>query len=254
MPQPNLQVVNCTDTQGLVLKATDLLLSLLAESREFHQGSKSGFFPSLALSGGSTPKKVYERMGETALASLVEPNVRFYFGDVRMVPDDHTDSNYKMAHESLLHRIPKTQVFPINVSVTAAEAAKEYEDVLRKTLPVVEVEGGIHVPIFDLLLLGVGDDGHTASLFPGTAASLNYHDICTTCMPGPTVRPLVERVTLTPLTILQAKHIVVLATGKAKKWVIQSILSETAEPTAVASFLRRASGKVYILVDEEALP
>jgi 6-phosphogluconolactonase len=249
----SIEVVNCTDTQGLVLKATDLLLSLLAESRERHLANKSGFFPSLALSGGSTPKKVYERLGETALSNLVEPKVGFYFGDVRMVPDDHTDSNYRMAHESLLHRIPPSQVFPINVTVTAAAAAKEYEQVLQKNLPLV-VEGEKRVPVFDLVLLGVGDDGHTASLFPGSAASMDYENICATCMPGPTVRPLVERVTLTPLTILHAKNIVVLATGKTKKWVIQSILSETAEPAAVASFLRKASGKVFVLVDEEALP
>ena len=215
---------------------------------------------SIALAGGSTPKAMYERWANSPeiLARLAEGHgTDYFFGDVRMVPDDHSDSNFKMAHEALLHAVPKDRVHNVDTSLPAAEAASRYQQLLVQKLSVCESEPNKGSPIFDVILLGCGPDGHTASLFPGTPASKCYDKFVTDCMPGEDVSPHVERVTLTPKTIINAKNVVVMATGANKQWVMNGIMGHKAgegEKTPVAAFLRQCRGNILLLVDKEAAP
>src|SRR5271166_3276785 len=123
----------------------------------------------VALSGGSTPKTLYSRLATDKSLAIPWDKVCFFFGDERHVPPDHTDSNYHMANEAMLSRVP---VRPENVfrirgeEANASVAAEEYEQSLKKFFALQPGQ----FPVFDLILLGLGPDGHTASLFPGTTA------------------------------------------------------------------------------------
>src|SRR5246127_4723383 len=123
----------------------------------------------IALSGGSTPKSLYNLLATNARTVLAWDKMFFFWGDERHVPPTDPDSNYRMADEAMLSKIPVApgNVFRIPAENPDADAvAEEYEKTLRKFL---KLESG-SVPHFDLILLGLGPDGHTASLFPGTAA------------------------------------------------------------------------------------
>lgn len=127
---------------------------------------RSGAFH-VALSGGSTPRKLFQLLAQPEYAQQVQwQNVHIYFGDERAVPHDHPDSNYRMAKETLLDHvsIPESQIHPIHADpATIRECADQYASILKHELQ--EVDG---FPCFDLCLQGIGDDGHTASLFPDT--------------------------------------------------------------------------------------
>ena len=125
----------------------------------------------LVLAGGSTPEKTYARLAEPQRASALDWTKTYvFFGDERLVPPDDPRSNFGMARRTLLDRVPLpgSQVFAIaTVGTTAAEAAKAYAAQLARLFPGAT---GPSPPRFDLVLLGLGEDGHTASLFPGAAA------------------------------------------------------------------------------------
>ena len=129
----------------------------------------SGKTYSIALSGGSTPQRLFVRLAAEPYRSQVDwSSIRIFWGDEREVPPDHSESNFRMAKESLLNRvpIPPDQIFRMEGERPAQEAAVRYEEVLQRAFSLKNKEG---VPRFDLILLGMGSDGHTASLFPETA-------------------------------------------------------------------------------------
>ena len=121
----------------------------------------------IALSGGNTPRPIYSEFGRLA-ADLRWEAVRFTFGDERCVPPDHPQSNYRMARESLFepYAVPDNSILRMRGETDPPRAAQEYED----TLALLATQRGEMIYRHDLMLLGMGDDGHTASLFPGTAA------------------------------------------------------------------------------------
>src|SRR5579859_551543 len=131
-------------------------------------GRKGAFH--VCLSGGSTPRALYSLLAtDSQLRSRVPwQQSYFFFGDERLVPPDHPDSNFRMASEAMLSRVPvhASQVFRIRGELDAGAAAAAYEQTLKDAF---RLKGG-ELPRFDLLLLGIGHDGHTASLFPHTAA------------------------------------------------------------------------------------
>lgn len=250
MPTPAVSVF--PDAQTLCQEALRLIVSRVAESEG---RSGNGATVSLALSGGSTPKTLYQMLASQH-PDLVKQRLHFYFGDVRMVPNDSADSNYKMVQDAMLHILnaeeQKERVFAIQTEggVTAEEAAKAYAETLQTTLP---LEDGTSTPQFDIVLLGVGPDGHTASLFPTTAASTEVERLVVPCMPNIGVTPYVERVTITRRVIQAAAMVVVLATGADKNWVLKGILSEdeaSLEKVPVARLVRECRGKVLLLVDK----
>lgn len=168
----------------------------------------------LALSGGNTPKPVYE-----ALATRIEAWKEwvFTFGDERCVPPEDEQSNFHMASEALFNRaaIPAQNILRMKGELDPAQAAREYEDELRK-----RANGGIFR--HDLLLLGMGPDGHTASLFPGTPAL------------GVTDRLVVEnyvpkvnmwRLTMTYPLLNAARHVCFLVSGKGKEEMLKDVFS-----------------------------
>jgi 6-phosphogluconolactonase len=138
-------------------------------------------------------------------------------------------------------------------AIEAAVAA--FEDELRALVPADDADG---VPSLDIVLLGFGPDGHTASLFPGTAAAQESERLAAWCMPGPGIAPQVPRITVTRRIIQAAKNVIVLATGADKAWVVRDIFSEAVEnsivgeaPRSVARLVRNCRGKVTMLLDDK---
>jgi 6-phosphogluconolactonase len=217
---------------------------------------------SVALSGGSTPKRLYNIMRDNH-AEAAMTGFEYFFGDVRLVPDSSVDSNFSMAFASLLSIVDPRFVHPVPIphgisSPPTAEqqplldaAVAQFEAELRGSITTRSSDG---VPVFDAILLGLGPDGHTASLFPGTAASLETERLAAACMPAPGVSPYVPRITITQRIIQAAKLVVVLATGADKAWVVRGILSSESSPEGegqpVARLLRNCSGQVFMFLDE----
>lgn len=177
----------------------------------------------LSLAGGRTPDPVYR---ELALESRIDwEKVEVFFGDERAVPPDHPDSNYSMVHQALLARVP---IPAGNVHRMEAEradreaAAREYE----RTLP----------PRLDVLFLGMGPDGHTASLFPGSAALDEQHR---RVVPVRGAKPPAERLTITPPVIQAARRVAVIATGEDKAVMVARAIEGSLAPKTVPVQLAR---------------
>lgn len=163
---------------------------------------------SLCLTGGSTPGPAYEAL---AGADLDWPRVHLFWGDERAVPPDHAESNFRMAREALLDRLPdaaRPVVHRIEGELEPAEAAARYEALLR-----AHFDGP---PAFDVLHLGMGDDGHTASLFPGDAAERESERWCAPAQ-APDGAPVRARVTLTLPALVHARLTLFAATGEGKR-------------------------------------
>ena len=185
----------------------------------------------IALSGGSTPKPVYER-----LATIDYPwsDLHAFFGDERCVPPDHPDSNFRMANEALLSKVP-ARAHPM--SGCDADA---YERELRS------VFGDVDIPSIDLDLLGIGDDGHTASLFPGKPA-LEVTDRWVTYVPEPGMPPPHPRLTLTFPVHDASKLAVFLVSGEGKRASLRQLMAGRDIPAA-----RIAASRVIVLADRAA--
>ncbi|MGD2147138.1 MAG: 6-phosphogluconolactonase [Anaerolineae bacterium] len=195
----------------------------------------------VALSGGSTPEPIYERLASKRFGSRVDwPRVHVLWGDERSVPPEHPDSNYRMASEALLDHvpIPRENVHRIRGELEPQEAATLY----RRELARVLGEGGR----IDLVVLGLGTDGHTASLFPGSTA-LEEHDLDVVAVY--VERLGVWRVTLTLPAINAARQAVFLVAGAGKAEVLARVRSGEALP---AGLVRPRDGKLTWLVDRDA--
>ena len=190
----------------------------------------------LALAGGTTPRRVYELLaGAEAGGGVDWPNVHVFFGDERMVPPDHADSNYRMAQESLLSRvpIPPENVHRIDGLGDAAASASAYESELRGLFD------GEEWPRLDLVLLGMGDDGHTASLFPGTEA---LREDRLWVAPNWVEKLGAWRVTLTAPAINAARHVLFLVNGAGKAARLREVLAGARDPSRLPSQLVRPRG------------
>jgi len=179
---------------------------------------------SIALSGGTTPRDVH--LALTATGGVPWDAVHVYFGDERCVPPDHADSNYRMARESLLDRvpIPKDNVHrPLAESADRDAAARAYEALLPD--------------VIDVVVLGIGEDGHTASIFPGSPALVESERRYLPVI-GP--KPPPERLTLTPLALAAAGVLLVLAKGEGKADAVARALEGEWNPSATPAQLARA--------------
>ena len=208
---------------------------------------------SIALAGGSTPEKAYALLAEPAFAGRVPwDRCHFYFGDERVVPHDDPQSNAGMARRALLDQVP---VPPANVALiptdrgSAAACAAAYAEILADRFG---GSPGGPPPRFDLVLLGLGDDGHTASLFPGTPA-VAENDAWAVGTPPGILPPPVDRVTLTFPVLNAAKAVYFLVTGEKKADVVWKVL--TTNPVvdaAPAAGVRPTDGTLTWLLDEPA--
>lgn len=199
----------------------------------------------VVLSGGRTPESVYKSLVD---AELEWRKVHVWFGDERCVPPVHVDSNYHMADQALLSRvaIPPANVHRIHGELDAYRAAEEYENELRRVLGLKD--GAL--PRFDLVLLGMGPDGHTASLFPGTPALEEEEALC--C--GTWVEKLkAYRVTLTFPVFDNAANVLFLACGADKAPMVKLATTEVAgTETPPAGRVRPTHGELVWFVDAAA--
>ena len=202
---------------------------------------------SVGLAGGSTPKRTYELLASEAYREQINwSKVHIFFGDERCVPPDHSESNYRMANEALISRvsIPPPNVHRINGLGDAVANASLYEDELRTFF------NPASWPRFDLVLLGMGDDGHTASLFPGTKALVEPR--------AWVVANWVEkfgtfRITLTAPAINHAANIAFLVTGATKAERLLEVLRGALDPEKLPSqLIQPLDGSLFWLVDKAA--
>jgi 6-phosphogluconolactonase len=205
------------------------------------------------LSGGSTPEKTY-RLLPDGPPQLDWSRTYLFMGDERFVPADDPRSNVAMVRRSLLNHVsvPADHVFPVPSSQqapTPAEAARAYAEALARFFA-LPVNG--QPPQFDLVMLGLGDDGHTASLFPG-APALNVRDAWVTWSPPGTLPPPVDRVTLTFPILNAARHILFLVAGEKKAEPLRDVLEGHPSPSdRPAAGVQPTDGRVTWMVDEAA--
>lgn len=203
-----------------------------------------------ALAGGSTPNKLYTLLASDTFRSQIPwDTIHFFWGDERHVPPDHQDSNYRMARETLLTHVPvpEDHVHRIPSELqNAEEAADSYERELREYF---QLPSG-KKPRFDLILLGMGPDGHTASLFPGTSA---VHET-TRFVAAPWVEKFTTfRITLTPAVLNEAAYVIFLVSGHDKAETLRSVLEGPYQPDLFpAQIINPARGQLHWLVDKEA--
>jgi len=217
-----------------------------------------GDFWSVALSGGSTPRDLYHLLAdpdEPFRAAIPWEVMRLFWGDERHVPPDHPDSNYRMAREALLERAPISvdNVYRIHAEEPdAAAAAAAYEATLAAVfrLPPPSPRDLGTAPRFDLVLLGLGPEGHTASLFPGSPA---LHDDAH-WVAAPWVEKLAaHRITLTPRALNAAARVVFLVAGDDKAPAVREVLEGDASPDLYpARAIRPESGELLWLLDTAA--
>lgn len=217
----------------------------LVLERERAAVARSGMFR-IALSGGSTPRRLYELLAERKDARF--PSWQLFFGDERWVAADHPDSNYRMAREALIDRagMQGWQVHPVDTAAgSPAKAAALYSITLRRALA---PDPG-RIPQLDVVLLGMGADGHTASLFPGSSAlAAGPHEIAVATW---VAAQHAWRVTLTRAVINAARAVIFLVSGSEKAHALAHVLSPDAGEVLPAAAIR-PSGELVFVVDEAA--
>jgi 6-phosphogluconolactonase len=246
MTRTDPEVLQSKDANRLAQAAADLFVDI---------GSRAiaarGRF-SVVLSGGSTPKHLYNLLASQAYRHTVDwDNVYIFWGDERCVPPDHPDSNFRMARQALLDHvpIPEVNIFRIHVELDPLHAASEYERRLHRFFAQgdTEKEGSLS---FDLVYLGMGDDGHTASLFPGVDA---LHELESWVAAYFVEKLGAWRITLTPVVINAAENVVFLVSGSKKAERLQQVLYGSYQPgTLPAQIVQPSGGNLIWLVDEAA--
>lgn len=202
----------------------------------------------IALAGGSTPERTYAFLSQPSeQGRLAWSAVDVFFGDERVVPHDDPRSNFGMASRALLRHVPEARVYPIPTAGSPADCAAMYAATLATAFD-ISTNGA--PPRLDLILLGLGDDGHTASLFPG-AAALNELNAWVTWSPPGTLPPPVDRVTLTYPVLNAARAVLFLVTGKNKADALRDVCSHAPVPRRPAAGVAPA-GRLTFFADEEA--
>ncbi|HEY7150732.1 MAG TPA: 6-phosphogluconolactonase [Solirubrobacterales bacterium] len=202
-------------------------------------GRREGRTVHLSLAGGTTPRAAYER-----LAALLDDweDVELWLGDERLVPPDDPESNYRMLAESLLDGTGAL-AHPVPTEGSAEEAAEAYAAELRERVPA----GREGLPVLDFALLGLGEDGHTASLFPNAPTLEARGEVCVAVHDAP--KPPPDRVSLTLDVLRAARAAAILAEGAGKAHPVAMVL-DGPDPRVPASLL--ADGPIELLVDRAA--
>lgn len=205
----------------------------------------------IAISGGNTPKRTFELLAKPAekfVGAMPWAKIELYWVDERTVPPDDKDSNYRMTREALLDKVPlkPEQIFRIEGELEPEQAAARYESTIRNHLRLEGAQG----PRFDVILLGMGDDGHTASLFPHTAA---IHEMIRIAVANQVPQKDTWRVTLTWPVINEGRDVFFLIAGKDKAQPLHDVLLGKYDPeTLPAQLIRPQSGKLLMLLDGDA--
>ncbi len=230
-------------------------VQLFADAAKQAIAERGAFF--VALSGGSTPRELHTWLSgqaapaaETGADSIDWTRVHAFFGDERYVPHDDPDSNYRMARESLLEHVPTpaSQIFPMPTDAAEpSQAAARYEQQIRQQGPAANDAG---IPRFDLILLGLGPDGHTASLFPHTAALAERQR----WIAANFVEKLdAWRLTFTVPLLCAARNVIFLVRGSGKAEKLQRLIQGPHDPDEIPSQLVQPDEGVLIyLADADA--
>jgi 6-phosphogluconolactonase len=233
------RLTTCVDAEAVAERAAADLARYLERTRE-ERGVAH-----LALSGGTTPRRTYELL---AARSMELAGVEVWFADERCVPPDDEQSNYRLVAESLLApaAIPGDRVHRMEGELGPDEGASRYGEALR-----AGVEGrDEQMPVLDVIVLGIGPDGHVASLFPSSPALDASEDtVCLGVRDSP--KPPPERITLSLGVLRAARRCVLLATGSSKADAINAMLDEPSRDVP-ASLLRRE--RLTVIVDDAAAP
>ena len=240
---PTASVRVYADADELALEAARRFARLAGQ----YVGERGRF--TVALSGGSTPRSMFTILAnEPFLDTVPWSSILFFWGDERTVPPDHQESNYRMANETLLSRVrvPRENIFRIPAEGRSPDfAAAAYAESLAQTL-----DCSTGLPRFDLILLGMGPDGHTASLFPFTTA---LHVIDRICVANHVGRLQTYRITLTRVSINEARNVTFLVSGADKAEALKAVLEGPAEPYRYPSqLIRPRNGSLLWMADEAA--
>jgi 6-phosphogluconolactonase len=229
------------DLEELSVAATELFIEQAARSM-----AERGRFL-VTLNGGSTPTRLFELLATDFRQKLNWSRVHVFWGDERCVPPDDPGSSYGQAERTLLSRvqIPEANIHRIKGELGPAEASKDYALILKEF-----ASPPLDWPRFDLVYLGMGEDGHTASLFPGSPVDISEPTMPVTARYQD--RPA-NRVTLTPIVFNSARMIAFMATGEKKAQTLAEVLSDRYNPNLYpAQRIQPADGKLIWLVDEAA--
>lgn len=240
-PRPKREIVTVPDPQRLAEIAAGYLIAQVEQTTDR---------VAICLTGGSTPARLYELLATTPWRERIPwPRVHWFLTDDRFVPENDLLSNGGMARRAFLDACaPAENVHLIDTAApTPDDAARRYEDDLRAFRA---AQGGPGAPLFDLVLMGIGPDGHTASLFPGMSA-LSVRDRWVVGVPQANVAPFVPRVTLTFEALGSTREMLFLVSGHDKALIMTRLLSGENLPAARA---RAAHGKTIWLLDEAATP
>ena len=232
------------DSASLTRRAAEEFLKSVTEAV-----AQKGSF-TVALAGGSTPKALYSQLADDPLRSQIPwDKLHFFFGDERHAPPDGDESNFRMANEALFSKgvTRPEQIARIKGEYTDTEkAAVEYEQALRAYFKLKDGE----YPRFDLVLLGMGEEGHTLSLFPGTKALHATNRIVVRNWVG---KLYTERITLTAAAANQASRVIFMVTRADKARALKAVLEGPYEPEQLpAQLIQPAGGKLLWLVDQAA--
>jgi 6-phosphogluconolactonase len=229
------------DLEALSKSALEEILRILADA----VAKRERFC--IALAGGHTPAKLYSLWAEKYKTQTPWDRVHLFWGDERFVPEDDLLSNFRMAQETLISRvpIPKENVHPMPTNFPSAEkAAEAYEVELRKFFADDEL------PIFDVQLLGLGIEGHTASLFPDSPA-LEEEQHWVTAVRVPAEPP--QRLTLTPVVLNRGRNTFFLVAGANKREILAALRAEPeSEPSKFPAGRIRPAGRVVWYLDQAA--
>jgi 6-phosphogluconolactonase len=214
--------------------------------QQARQAAQSKGWFSVALAGGHTPQRTYQLLAQPPYSDRTPwRQIHIFWGDERCVPPDDPRSNARMAHQALLDQvpIPPSQIHPIPCTLPPQVAAERYEGILQAFF-------GDQPPRFDLIFLGLGENGHTASLFPGTPM-LEEQERWVAAVH--IARQSMHRVTLTAPLINQAVMVAFLVSGVSKAAVLREVLEGPTDPHRLpAQLIQVANGELHWLVDREA--
>ena len=243
MERESVKIITFRNRDRLAEMLAEKVLNLIRDSviacREFN----------IALSGGSTPMMLFDHIAGSYrdIDPALWQNIRIYWVDERCVPADHPESNYHMADETLLRYLPHSNdlVFRMRGEEDPHEEAERYSRLLKEQLPAVN-----DLPAFDLVLLGMGNDGHTASIFPGQLELMWTDKLCDV---GVHPESGQRRITLTGKVINNANHIYILVTGREKANMVARILcgGEPQDELPVAH-IRPERGTLSWFLDDNA--
>jgi 6-phosphogluconolactonase len=238
MRGPSIQICNGKE------ELAEAFAAILASGTE--QLPEKDFF-SLALSGGSTPRDIFHYLASGAGKRINWSKVRIFWGDERCVPPDHADSNFRMAKESLFISlaIPSSNIFRIKGENDPETEAGNYETLVREMVPARE-----GIPRFDLFMLGLGDDGHTASIFPDNIAQFSSEKLFIAAA-NPYNQQI--RVSATGTLINKSRNVVFIVTGAAKaERVAQIVLKKPGWEYLPASQVKPEDGKLTWMLDADS--